>query len=201
MELLKCKILYLYSAYFYKIGNYQKAEEKVNTAISRYSQIKVNKSIRNNDLKNLKAMLWLNKASISLIKNNPIHNCNINKLEIKKAIQLIQEAINLLKDTDNTRNFLRSIELQGKLFILTKQFDKVIIEFNKHHNLIEETADDRTKMLFYLTYSDAYLGNKDFNNALNYCHKAKQQAEKLHLKNELTNINNKEKTITTLLTK
>ncbi|WP_425361106.1 LuxR C-terminal-related transcriptional regulator [Candidatus Tisiphia endosymbiont of Stenodema calcarata] len=35
LEMLKCKILYLYSAYFCKMGNYQKAEEKINAAINR----------------------------------------------------------------------------------------------------------------------------------------------------------------------
>ncbi|WP_341756105.1 MULTISPECIES: hypothetical protein [unclassified Candidatus Tisiphia] len=42
-------------------------------------------------------------------------------------------------------------------------------------------ADNRTKILFYLTYSDAYFANGDYN-------KAKQQAEELNLEKELDNI-------------
>ncbi len=50
-------------------------------------------------------------------------------------------------------------------------------------------------MFFYITYSDAYFSKGDFNKALEYCSKAKQQAEKLYLNDALNNINNKEKTI------
>ncbi|MFP3017658.1 MAG: hypothetical protein ACEY3E_01820 [Candidatus Tisiphia sp.] len=72
---------------------------------------------------------------------------------------------------------------------------------SKYNNLIEEIADDGTKMFFYLTYSDAYLSNEDYNKALNYCNKAKQQAEKLHLEQELNHIHHKENTIKALLQK
>jgi hypothetical protein len=72
---------------------------------------------------------------------------------------------------------------------------------SKYNNLIEEIVDDGTKMFFYLTYSDAYFSNGDYNKALNYCNKAKQQAEKLHLEQELNHIHHKEKTIKTLLQK
>lgn len=43
-------------------------------------------------------------------------------------------------------------------------------------------------MFFYITYSDAYFSKGDFNKALEYSSRAKQQAEKLRL-------NNKEKDI------
>ncbi len=89
--------------------------------------------------------------------------------------------------------------MYGKLLILTNQVDKAIVEFNKHNDLIEKTADNLVKMFFYITYSDAYFNKGDFNKALEYCDKAKQQAEKLHLKSELNNINSKEKTIKSLL--
>ncbi|WP_417905386.1 NB-ARC domain-containing protein [Candidatus Tisiphia endosymbiont of Micropterix aruncella] len=198
LEILKCKILYLYSAYYLKIGNYQKAEEKINKAFYEYNNIKISKSVKDSDIKILKAKLLCNKVNIVLAKNNvnkTTDTINTNILEIETSIKSIQKAIFLFKEAHNTRDFLRSIRLYGKLLILTNQVDKVIVEFNKYNNLIEEIADDRTKMLFYITYSDAYFSKGDFNKALEYCGKAKQQAEKLHLNNELNNINNKEKTI------
>ncbi|WP_375332151.1 NB-ARC domain-containing protein [Candidatus Tisiphia endosymbiont of Temnostethus pusillus] len=201
LELLKCKILYLYSAYFCKMGNYQKAEEKINTAINRYNDIKVSKSIKANDLKNLNANLLFNKATLGLVKNKTTTKTNRNKLEIEIFIKSIQEAIALFNKTHNTRGFLRSIALYGKLLMLTNQANKVIIEFNKYTSLIEKIADDSTKIFFYLTYSDAYFSSGDYNKALNYCNKAKQQAEKLHLEQELNHIHHKENTIKTLLQK
>ncbi|WP_342271898.1 NB-ARC domain-containing protein [Candidatus Tisiphia endosymbiont of Parasteatoda lunata] len=195
LEILKCKILGLYSLYFRKIGNYHKAEEKINEAFYEYNNIKISKSEKDNDITNLKANLLSNKASLILVINKAKDKININILEIETAIKSIQEAIFLFKGTHNTRNFLRSIILYGKLFILANQADKVIIEFNKYNNLIEQVADNRTKMFFYITYSDAYFSKGDFNKALEYCGKAKQQAERLHLNDALNNINNKEKTI------
>ncbi|WP_341748587.1 LuxR C-terminal-related transcriptional regulator [Candidatus Tisiphia endosymbiont of Sialis lutaria] len=192
LEILKCKILYVYSAYFCKIGNYQKAEQKINTAIKRYNNIKVGKSIKNNDVRGLKAKLFYHKANLVLAKNKKANKIDRNKLEIETSIKSIQEAIALFKEVHNTRDFLQSIELYGKLLILTNQIDKVIVEFSKYNNLIEQIADDIIKMGFYLTYSDAYFSKGDFNKALDYCSKAKHQAKKLHLKNELNNISNKE---------
>ncbi|WP_375318663.1 NB-ARC domain-containing protein [Candidatus Tisiphia endosymbiont of Oplodontha viridula] len=197
LEMLKCKILYLYSAYYLKIGNYQKAEEKINKALYQYNNIKINKSVKDNDIKILKAKLLCNKINLVLAKNKATDKININTIEM--SIKSIQEAITLFKEAHDTRDFLRSIRLYGKLLILTNQVDKVIVEFNKYTSLIEQIADDRTKMLFYITYSDAYFSKGDFNKALEYCGKAKQQAKKLHLNNELNNINNKEKTIKALL--
>ncbi|XVN44314.1 MAG: hypothetical protein RCG16_02040 [Rickettsia hoogstraalii] len=101
----------------------------------------------------------------------------------------------LFKAANRTRGFLLSIRLYGQLLILTNQVDKVIIEFNKYNNLIEQISDYMIKMLFYITYSDAYFSKGDFNKALEYCGKAKQQAEKLHLNNKLNYLNNQEKTI------
>ncbi|WP_425361356.1 NB-ARC domain-containing protein [Candidatus Tisiphia endosymbiont of Ceraclea dissimilis] len=199
LEILKCKILYVYSAYFCKIGNYQKAEQKINTAIKRYNNIKVGKSIKNNDVRGLKAKLFYHKANLVLAKNKKANKIDRNKLEIETSIKSIQEAIALFKEVHNTRDFLQSIELYGKLLILTNQVDKAIVEFNKHNDLIEKTADNLIKMFFYITYSDAYFSKGDFNKALEYCDKAKQQAEKLHLKSEINNINSKEKTIKSLL--
>lgn len=201
LEILKCKILYVYSAYFCKIGNYQKAEQKINTAIKRYNNIKVGKSIKNNDVRGLKAKLFYHKANLVLAKNKKANKIDRNKLEIETSIKSIQEAIALFKEVHNTRDFLQSIELYGKLLILTNQIDKVIVEFSKYNNLIEQIADDIIKMGFYLTYSDAYFSKGDFNKALDYCSKAKHQAKKLHLKNELNNISNKERAIKASLQK
>ncbi len=202
LEILKCKILYIYSAYFCKIGNYQKAEQKINTAINRYNNITVNKSIKDSDMQSLKAKLLYYKANLVLAKNSvnkKTDTINTNTPEIEASIKSIQEAIELFHKIHNIREFLLSIELYGKLLILTNQVDKVIVEFNKHNDLIEKKADNLIKMFFYITYSDAYFSKGDFNKALEYCDKAKQQAEKLHLKSELNNINSKEKTIKSLL--
>ncbi|MCC8399738.1 MAG: hypothetical protein LN563_04120 [Rickettsia endosymbiont of Platyusa sonomae] len=199
LEILKCKILYLYSAYYLKTGNYQKAEEKINKAFYEYNNIKISKSVKDNDIKNLKAKLLFHKAALGLVKNKTINKINRNKLEIEISIKSIQQAIALFNEAHNIRSLFQSIALYGKLLIFINQADKVIIEFAKYTSLIEQIADDRTKMLFYITYSDAYFSKRDFNKALEYCGKAKQQAEKLHLNNELNNINNKEKTIKALL--
>ncbi|WP_341750286.1 NB-ARC domain-containing protein [Candidatus Tisiphia endosymbiont of Sialis lutaria] len=202
LEMLKCKILYFYSEYFLKIGNYQKAEAKINKAIDRYNNITVNKSIKDSDMQSLKAKLLYYKANLVLAKNSvnkTTDTINTNTPEIEASIKSIQEAIELFHKIHNIREFLLSIELYGKLLILTNQVDKVIVEFNKHNDLIEKKADNLIKMFFYITYSDAYFSKGDFNKALEYCDKAKQQAEKLHLKSELNNINSKEKTIKSLL--
>ncbi|MDR0296400.1 MAG: LuxR C-terminal-related transcriptional regulator [Rickettsia sp.] len=203
LEMLKCKILYIYSSYFCKIGDYQKAEKKINKAINKYNNIKVSESINSNDMKGLNAKLLYHKANLVLAKNSVNKTTDTinttNTPEIETSIKSIQEAIKLFHEIHNIRDFLLSIELYGKLLILTNQVDKVIVEFNKHNDLIEQTADNLIKMFFYITYSDAYFSKGDFNKALEYCDKAKQQAEKLHLKSELNNINSKEKTIKSLL--
>ncbi|WP_395477298.1 NB-ARC domain-containing protein [Rickettsia endosymbiont of Pantilius tunicatus] len=195
LEMLKCEMLALYSAYFYKIGNYHEAEEKLNKAFDEYNNIKINNSEKDNDMKILKAKLVYNKANLVLEKSKKTDKTNINTLEIENAIKSIQEAMILFKAANRTRGFLLSIRLYGQLLILTNQGDKVIIEFNKYNNLIEQIYDYMIKMLFYITYSDAYFSKGDFNKALEYCGKAKQQAEKLHLNNKLNYLNNQEKTI------
>ncbi|MFQ3887118.1 MAG: NB-ARC domain-containing protein [Rickettsia conorii subsp. raoultii] len=195
LKMLKCEMLGLYSAYFYKIGNYHEAKEKLNKAFDEYNNIKINNSEKDNDMKILKAKLVYHKAKLVLEKNTETDKTNINTLEIENTIKSIQEAMILFKEANNTRNLLLSIRLYGQLLILTNQVDKVIIEFNKYNNLIEQIANDMIKMLFYITYSDVYFSKGDFNKALEYCGKAKQQAEKLHLNNKLDYLNNQEKTI------
>ncbi|ALN41258.1 MULTISPECIES: DUF7779 domain-containing protein [Rickettsia] len=195
LEMLKCEMLALYSAYFYKIGNYHEAEEKLNKAFDEYNNIKINNSEKDNDMKILKARLVYHKANLVLEKSKKTDKTNINTLEIENAIKSIQESMILFKAANRTKGFLLSIRLYGQLLILTNQVDKVIIEFNKYNNLIEQTSDYMIKMLFYITYSDAYFSKGDFNKALEYCGKAKQQAEKLHLNNKLNYLNNQEKTI------
>lgn len=194
LETLKCEILSLYSAYFYKISDYHKAEEKLKEAFYEYNK-KINKSAQDNDMKNLKARLFYHKTHLILVKNTKTDKININTLEVETAIQSIQKAIVLFKEVHNTRGLLLSIRLYGKILILTNQVDKVIIEFNKYNNLLEQRSDYMIKMLFYITYSDAYFSKGDFNKALEYCGKAKQLAEKLYLNNKLNEINDKEKAI------
>lgn len=195
LEMLKCRMLSLYSAYFCGIGNYHKAEEKLQDAFDEYDNIKIDKSAKDNDMKILRAKLLYSKVRPILLKNTKTAKININTLEVESAIQSIQEAIILFNETYDTRGLLRSIRIYGELLILTNQADTVIIEFNKYNNLVEQIADDRIKMLFYITYSDAYFSKGDFNKALEYCGKAKQQAKKLHLNKRLNDINNKEKAI------
>ena len=55
----------------------------------------------------------------------------------------------------------------------------------------QNAADARTKMLFYSTYSDAYVILKHFSKALEYCNLAKSFAIKLGLKGEIKNIDKK----------
>ncbi|MCC8483912.1 MAG: helix-turn-helix transcriptional regulator [Rickettsia endosymbiont of Labidopullus appendiculatus] len=192
LEILRCKILYLQSIYFLKIGNYQNAEKKLNKALYRYKNIKITNPTEESDLKNLHGKILFTRAKLSLINSNQANN--------KMYVQSIKEAISVFKETNNNVELLRSIELYGRLLILRKKYDKVIVTFNKYSDLIKKIADDKSKMFFYLTYSDAYLKLGNMNEALNYCNKAKQQAGKLHINNELNNyINNKEKTIQNLL--
>jgi len=194
LEMLKCRILSLYSAYFYKIGDYPKAEEKLKEAFYEYNNIKINKSVKDNDMKILRARLLYRKTELILVKNTKIDKININALEIESAIQSIEKAIALCKEAYHTQ-VLRAIMLYGQILILANQMDKVLIEFNKYNDLIEQRSDDATKMIFYITYSDAYFSKGDFNKALEYCGKAKQLAKKLHLNKKLNEINNQEKTI------
>ncbi|WP_341758604.1 NB-ARC domain-containing protein [Candidatus Tisiphia endosymbiont of Ditula angustiorana] len=195
LEMLKFRVLTLYSTYFCRISNYHEAEEKLNKAFDEYKNVKINKSVKDQDMKALKARLLYTKANLVLEKNTKTDKINISTLEIEASIKSIQEAIVLFKETDNIRGFLLSIRLYGELLMLTNQADKVIIEFNKYNNLIEQRADDIIKMFFYITYSDAYFSKGDFNKALEYSSRAKQQAEKLRLNNRLNYLNNKEKDI------
>ncbi|MDR0329624.1 MAG: LuxR C-terminal-related transcriptional regulator [Rickettsia sp.] len=193
LEMLKCRVLTLYSTYFCRISNYHEAEEKLNKAFDEYKNVKINKSVKDQDMKALKARLLYTKTNLVLEKKTKTDKI-ISTLDMEASIKSVQEAIVLFKETNNNRGFLLSLRLYGQLLILTNQVDKVIIEFNKYNNLIEQ-VDDIIKMLFYITYSDAYFIKGDFKKALEYCNKGKQKAEKLHLNNKLNYLNNKEKAI------
>lgn len=195
LEFLKCKLLYLYSAYYRKIGDYNGSEKKINESIIVFEKIKKSNHIKDRELNNLKAKILYNKANLYLIKNKTKVEADKDIQEIKNSIKLIKESISIFKKINNTRDWLRAIELHGRILILLKEGYAVLNEFEKYNNLIEEIADDRTKMLFYITYSDAYLLNGNFRESFEYCQKAKQKAKELGVKNELNNIINKEKMI------
>lgn len=195
LEFLKCKILYLYSAYYRKKHNYEEAEKKLNEALNVFKYIKVNKLSKDKSLKNLKAKILFNKSNLYFAKNKTKRENDRDKSEIKASIEIIKEAIFIFNENHDIRDWLRAIELYGRLLVLTNKGSNVVNLFDKYINLIEEIADDRTKMLFYMTYSDAYLIEKDFKKALDYCNKCKQKAENFGLINELNNIANKEKII------
>lgn len=198
-EYLHCKALYLHSAYFRKMHQYQEAESKINEAYKIFEKIKVSPQISSNDLKNLKAKLNFNKVNICYAKNRKKSEAERDYQEIENGIKLIRESISICAETHSRRDWLREIEMLGRLLVLSKQGQDVVREFKKHNTLIENVTDDRTKMLFYLTYSDAYLIQGDLKNALSYCHKAKALANKLGLSKELENIESKEKKITGVL--
>lgn len=87
------------------------------------------------------------------------------------------------------------MELRGKLFILLNDANKALEEFRNYRDLIENLADTRTKMLFYKTYSDAYIILKHFSKAFEYCNLAKSLATKLGLREEMKSIDRKLETI------
>lgn len=195
LDFIKCKLLYYYSAYYRQKGDYDKAENFINQALDNFKNIKIGKAISNYELKKLKSRILYNKANLTFVINKKRELINRDQKQLKIALKLLQEAIELLDPAKESRDWLRSIELQGRLLALTNNGNKILEIFAKCHTLIETEADDRTKMLFYLTYSDAYLINKDFVKALEYCTKAKLIARNLGIEKELKNIGTKENAI------
>lgn len=195
LDFLKTKLLYLYSAYYRKAKNFVESESKIDEALKIFENIKATQSIKEKDITNLKAKLLFNKANLYFAKNKSTKKLDMNTKEIEQAVKLINEAILIYHKNHNIRDWLRSVEVHGRILTLQNKGSDIINEFDKHANFFEETADARTKMLFYLTYSDAYLINKDFKKALHYCDKAKELAEKLSLATELKNIHTRENTI------
>lgn len=66
--------------------------------------------------------------------------------------------------------------------------------FHSYADTIEKIADDRTKMLFYLTYADAYQLVEKEKKARYFLKEAGKIATRLNLKGELENIKEKLKT-------
>lgn len=192
LDFLKCKILYLYSAYFRKKEDYVQAEEKLNQAILALNTIEKNHSslhtLKYEDFEYLKAKIFYNVASLSFAKNQKLKYTERDQKIIEKAILGIKESILIFTKYHHTRDWLRSIELCGRLTVLTNRGDDVINTFNQYIPLVEKIADDRTKMLFYLTYAEAYAVEKNIVKALQYSDKAKLQAEKMSLLGELIKI-------------
>lgn len=200
-DYLRCKYLYLYSAYLRKMGNLEEAQKKIDAAIVVYDHIKQNvssnsiNSSNSHKFEHLRAKLLFNKANLSYVYNKKLEADKRHYKELEGSVRLIKEGILLLDKIHDTRDKLRSIELHGRLLVLMNKGNEAIEAFDKQLKFIEEISDERTKMLFYLTYSDAYASIINFGKALEYCQKAKTQAEKLNLSNELKNIHNKEQKI------
>jgi len=194
-KMLKARLLYCYSSHFRKMGDFQSAEQYMNQSLEVFKEIKSSNPKEDKKLKNLKARILFNKANLCFAKNKGRTLQNIQQKEVEHSIDLINESISISQETENIRDWLRSIELYGRLANLIHDCHSTIEKFNQHQEAIEKVSDDRTKMLFYLTYSDAYSIKGNSAEALKYCNKAKMLAKKLSLKNELINIENKEKTI------
>jgi hypothetical protein len=63
--------------------------------------------------------------------------------------------------------------------------------FNKVFKLVEIKGDPRTKMLYYMTYADAYRLNKDYNMAIENLQNALALAKLLHLQNDIEKLQHK----------
>lgn len=197
-KMLKARLLYCYSSHFRKMGDFQSAEKYMNQSLKIFKEIKASNPKEDKKVKNLKARILFNKANLCFAKNKGCTLQKIQQKEVQESIDYINESISISRETENTRDWLRSIELYGRLANLIHDWCSTIEKFNQHREAIEKISDDRTKMLFYLTYSDAYVIKGDPAESLKYCDKAKLLAKKLGLKNELNNIENKEKTIKNL---
>lgn len=194
---LRSKSLYLYSAYYRKNGDFLAAKEKLHEALDTIDKIKLREYTKNYEIRMLKAKILFNMANITFAKSKK-QDFEVTKKEIKDSINIAKNAISIFKEENNTLYWIRSIELFGRLQNLDNPYD-TIVEFNKHTEFIDNLYNERTKMLFYLTYCDAYFLEKDYSNAMQYCNKAKFIANKLELKKEIENINNKTSNITSIM--
>lgn len=192
-ELLKSKVLYLYSAYFRKIKNYDMAQEKIIQASNMFSTIKVTDTVTAQKITILKAKILFNRANLvsSRYKSSTLQNRDITS--IKQAVALTREATEIYIKNNDIRNMLKSIELRGRLLILLNNPRETIEELDKYSNILEEKVvdDTRLKAYFYLTYADAYIALTNFSKALEYANLARNFAVKLNLKLEIQNIDRK----------
>lgn len=194
-DYLKCRILYFYSAYYRQMGDYKKAEEMINKALDKVNHLKIDSSLPSHKQKGLKAMVLYNKANLTFAKNKKLPLEKRDQKSLQNALDTLKEGISLFNPEKDSRNLLRSIGLRGRVLALMDNGDQILQEFAQHHQFMETTADDRTKMLFYITYSDAYFIKKDFTHAKSYINKAKSLAQKLELTKEMESIIQKEQNI------
>lgn len=189
---LKAKLFYLFSAYFRKYGNFVEAQKSLNQALIYFQKIDSQEKRRNNEVKDLYSTILYNKANLVYAKCKK--EGAVVSQETDEALNVIQKAIQHFCETKNQRNWLRSIELYGRLLILQKEGKKVLKVFHSYADTIEKIADDRTKMLFYLTYADAYQLVEKEKKARYFLKEAGKIATRLNLKGELENIKEKLKT-------
>lgn len=190
-EFLKTRLLYLYSAYFRKQENYKLAEEKIQEASNMFNKIKNKESLNPKEIDTLKAKILFNQANLIFARNKSLPVQNRNVQGINSAIRLTKEDTILFTKNHDIRNKLKSIELRGRLSVLLNNGKSVIEEFEQYKNLLENISDQRVKMNFYLTYSDAYITLSDYYQALAYCNRAKVIATKLDLKLQVKTIDEK----------
>lgn len=178
-KMLKARLLYCYSSHFRKMEDFSSAEQYMNQSLEIFEGIKPSNPKEAKKLKNLKARILFNKANLCFAKNKGCSPQNIQQKEVQLSIDHINESISISKETDNIRDWLRSIELYGRLANLIHDWHSTLEKFDQHREVIEKVSDDRTKMLFFLTYSDAYRIKGDYLESLKYCEKAKKLAKNL----------------------
>jgi DNA-binding CsgD family transcriptional regulator/tetratricopeptide (TPR) repeat protein len=187
---LKCKLLYLYSAYYRRQGQYKIAKENIDDAIKLVKEMFIPRR-DNKKIANLYSVILFNKANLIFAENFVLPTGNRNMNELNQGIIIIREAINEAKKTKNTRAYLRSVELYGRLEVLRNNPKIVISFFDKIFNKVETVGDDRTRMLYYMTYADAYKLNADYEKALRSLEKALNLAISLNLQGDIQKLKNK----------
>lgn len=186
---LKSRLFYLYSSYFRKMGNYAEAAKRLKQSFVFFQHITPEEKISPKDLNNLRGILTMNDASLAFWKIRSQKTVPQN--EIKRLMFDINKAIKIFQTTGDMRNQLRSIELYGRLLVSTNKGEQAIAIFQKYKIPMKKAADPRTKMLFFLTYSDAYATLNKYKKADVFLRKASQIAQKLKLLNEIKNIDQK----------
>ena len=158
-EFLKSKLGYLYSAYFRKKGDYNLAEQKLNEAINIFAKIKPTENYRAPQIRSLQAKILFNEADLIFYKNRYLPQQERDITSLKYAASLTRKMTSICMQNKDMRNTLKSVELRGRLLSLLNDNMRVIKEFSKYDDILEaETSGDiRLRMVFYMTYSDAYL--------------------------------------------
>ena len=195
-EFLKSKILDLYSVYYRKAKDYERASQKNTEAMEMFSKIKPTDHLNIQQINRLKAKILFNKANLLISQNKSLPLQERDIVSLRNAVTLTKEVTYIFSTNSDLRNTLRSVELRGRILVLLNEGNKVIEEFAQYKKMIESLSDNRVKLFFCTTYSDAYVILQNFSKALEYCNLAKSLAIKLGLKLELKNIEEKSLIIT-----